>query len=259
MEESPMNRFLAVALCLSLSSCDFAEEVIDVFEGLTNPLVSLGMVLGVEPAVGADLEGTDYEEGVFASVFLADAANVNQIDQAPVTGANVTVMTVPAFDTGTGLYSIVPTDGLSYLEGVTCRVRVEINGGIAQADLVLPAAADFDPPTQHTAGADMVVDVTGQEFHSLLIIVLEAESGSVTWSNEPETAREFYDFTHRSTEELVVTIPGSEAFPNQTGYLVGVAGMNHTGASNLQHMNTALSTLMAGKMVMSPVSTLPVR
>ncbi|MBW2253332.1 MAG: hypothetical protein JRI25_01890 [Deltaproteobacteria bacterium] len=254
-----MMRFLAVGLCLGLSACDFFEEVRDVFEGLTNPLVSLGMVLGVEPSGGADLEGTDYEEGVLASVFLADAGNVNQIDQAPVTGAEVSIQSVAAFDTSTGLYTILPTDGLSYQEEATWRLRIEIGDGAATANLHLPAAASFAPPTQHTAGADLEVDVSGQDFHSLLVVVLEAESGDVTWSNEPETAREFYDFTHGSTEELAVTIPGDEAFPNQSAYVVGVAGMKHTGASDLTRMNTALSTLMVGKMVMSPISTLPVR
>lgn len=254
-----MKRLLAVGLCLGLPGCAFFQKVEDVFEGLTNPLVGLGMVLGVEPAGGADLEGTAYEEGVFASVFLADAANVDQIEEAPVTGAEVSIQSVPALDTGTGLYSIIPTDGLAYQEEVTWRVRVEIGGGVATANLELPAAVDFDPPTTHTAGSDLEVDASGQPFDSLLVVVLEAESGDVTWSNEPETAREFYDFTHRSTDELVVTIPGDEAFPNESGYLVGVAGMNHTGASDLHGMNTALSTLMAGKMVISPVTTIPVR
>ena len=52
-------------------------------------------------------------------------------------------------------------------------------------------------------------------------------------------------------------MPGAEAFPSDGIYLSGGSGMRHTGASDLDEMNTALSTLLAGKMIVHPLPVTP--
>lgn len=253
-----MIRSLMLVPLLLLGGCDFFHKVGETFEGLTNPLVGVGMLLAVVPSDNSvDLEGSDFEPGTGMTVFLADAANADELDQAPVVGAEVSMDGVEADTTGDGLYSIGPQAGLEYADNDTWMLEVMIGDGLATAAIDLPESANFNAPTQHTVGDDLVVDITGQGFDSLLIVVIESTTGDVTFSNEPQTAREFYDFTHRSSGELVVTIPGDEAFPSNNVYWVGVSGMIHTGASDLDEMNTALSTLMSGKMVVYPVATSP--
>ena len=98
-----------------------------------------------------------------------------------------------------------------------------------------------------TANTAVNIDLTGQEFDSALVIVMLADGG-VTYSNQPDGIREFYDFTHGSELVTTVEIP-AEAFPSNGVYAIGVAGLTHTVAEDLTEMNTALTSIMAGKMV----------
>lgn len=250
-----MRRTLCLALCLTLSGCAFFRDVGETLEGLTNPLVSLGMLLAVEPPSTdeVDLSGTDYEDGTAFTVFLADAAQVDEIEEAPVLGAQVVLQDVEAVETGGGSYTVAP-GALDYAAGSTWTAEIHLGGDVATADVPLPEPVDWEAPASHPAGADLEVTTTG-DYDSLLVVVL-ASDGSVTWDNRPETPREIYDFTHGSDDDLSVTIPGDEAFVEEDLYFVGAAGMVHTGSSDLSGMNTALSTLMSGKMVLQPVSTL---
>ncbi len=246
-----MTRTLTLALCLTLPSCDFFRQVGDTWQGLTHPLVALGTVLSVEspPTPGVDLEDTPYAEGTSLSLFLADASSIDEVDDAPVVGAEVFLDGVEASDTEAGLYTIGPAGGLDYEEGATWSLDLHLGPDTATADVSLPPTVVWSAPSSHAQGADLLVDASGQDFDSLLVVVLDASDQRVTWSNRPETPREIYDFT-RGTTDLAVTVPGGEAFPEAGAYLVGVSGMENTGSGDLSGMNTALSTIMAGRMTM---------
>jgi len=256
-----------VLLLLALPGCAFFSKAKDTFEGMTNPLVALGLVVSVQPADSSgnmDLSNSQMQDGTALTAFLADAAKVNDLNNAPVTGADVTCNGATASDLGQGLYGIEPGT-LTYQAGATWDVEARIGNGTAAASLTLPQASTWTPPCATgsgstctwTAGDDMTVDLSGQDYDSVLVAVMDLNSGDITWSNRPTDARGVYDFTHRSDASLTVTIPGSQAFPSESVYAVGVAGMVHTGASDLVEMNTVLSTFMAGKMLVYPVSTLP--
>ena len=57
----------------------------------------------------------------------------------------------------------------------------------------------------------------------------------------------FYDFARADTVTRV-TIPGDLAFDSAGVYAVGVAGMNKADSDTFVDMNTALSSVMAGKL-----------
>jgi hypothetical protein len=264
-----MRRAAPLLLLLALPGCAFFSKAKNTFEGLTNPLVGLGFVVSIQPADSSgnmDLSNTQMQDGTVFTGMLADAAKVTDLNNLPVTGADVTCDGATATDLGEGLYGIEPGT-LAYQAGATWDVEVRIGNGTAAASLLLPQPSSWTPACgagssgslcTWTTGADMTVDLTGEAYDSVLVMVMDVNSGDVTWSNEPTDARGVYDFTHRSDASLVVTIPGADAFPADSVYAVGVAGMIHTGASDLVEMNTALSTWMAGKMLVYPVSTLPV-
>lgn len=241
-----MPRWLALVTLAPLTGC--ADLFFNV-EGLTNPLTGLGLVIGTEaPESGSiDLSGTGIEVGTGMTLFLADAGNVTDVSNAPVVGATVSLDDVDATGEGDGTYVISPTDGPDYVAGQTAPLLVDIGDYHAEAAIGLPSRPAWTAPASHAAGADLLVDLSGQGYDSVLILVVDAESGDLTWSNEPQTVREMYDFTHGAAE-TAVTVPGAEAFPTSGGYVLGVAGMQHTRAVDLTEFNTALSTLMAGKM-----------
>lgn len=247
-----MHRAAPVLLLALLPGCAFFQKAKDTFEGLTNPLVALGFVISVEPAPSEDVDLTDapVQQGTALTVMLADAAQVNDLDEVPVEDADVSLEGAAATEIDVGIYAIEPGP-LTWDDGATWDLHVGIGDDLATAAITLPPASTWAPPTSHAPSTDLVVDLTGQDYDSVFVIVID-QDGNLTYSNEPETPREIYDFTHGDAE-LTVTVPGSEAFPAAGVYLIGVAGMQHTGASDLDEMNTALSTLLAGKMIIHPL------
>ena len=215
------------------------------------------MVLGVEsPDIdGLDLEGTGFDAGTAVTVFLADAAGVSDLEEVPVTGAQVDLEGSALTDTSTGAYVLGAEAAPTYAPGSVWELFTDIEGEVGSALVELPAATVVSVPTSHGVADALEIDLTGQGFHSALVVVIELTSGEVSYSNEPQDIREFYDFTRGSGEVETLDIPGT-AFPAMGAYAVGVAGMVHTKAADFEGMNTVLSSIMSGQMVFAPVSTL---
>ena len=243
-------------LLLMLASCNFQDildDATETFEGLTNPLVVQGWYVGVaEPESDQiDLSGTDFGKGAALTVFLADAANANDLDKAPVQGAGVQADGVDLTEEGDGAYAATADDGLTYTEGGEALVSVQIGSGMAEATVLTPVAATANIPAQGTAGDDLAVNLAGQGFDNVLVVVLDMDSAEVVWTNTPVDITGVYDF---ATADVVtsVTIPGPEAFAGSGIYAVGVAGMNKADSDAFVDMNTALSSVMAGKLRFYP-------
>ncbi|MCO4743325.1 MAG: hypothetical protein KC912_00965 [Proteobacteria bacterium] len=254
-----MTRTLPLLLVLPLAGCELFQNGTDIVGGLLNPLVAEGMMITTVPPDagvgdsgigGFDLSSAGIDEGVTLTLFLADAANVTQIDQAPVAGASVSLHGSDVTDAGAGLYTLAG-GGLTYEAESTWNLDIAVEGTSASAALHLPVEPTFTLPAL-AANTAIDIDLTGQGFDSALVIVMEA-GGAVTYSNQPEGIREFYEFTHGGEAVTVVEVPG-EAFPNNGFYAVGVAGLTHTVAEDLTEMNTALTSIMAGKMVFETAS-----
>jgi len=251
-----MMHRLALASLVFLGGCDLINEGRDLIGDLTNPLVTQALVLGVAPpeqASDADLPD-EYSEGAGATVFLADAADVADLENAPISGADVSLRGTAVSETGPGAYALQPGE-LSYEAGSTWTLTVGLGGDTATADIVLPPGADFTVPETHTANQGITVDLTGQEFDGAFVVVVD-EEGSVVYDNRPEDIRGLYDLT-RGEPATTVDVPG-QAFPEPGAYLVGVAGIRTTtGRADLEGMNTVLSTMMAGQLVFEPVVVAP--
>lgn len=253
-----MTRTLAVlALPIALTGCD---TLIDTYEGLTNPLVAQGLVLGIAAPDSdqIDLSQTAYGEGTAITVFLADAESADKLEEAPVEGADVSVRgdafgDVAVGEAGGGTYVLEPGQ-VTYADGAVWTVVVDVAGEVGRANVELPPPAAFTIPQEHTKGEPIDLDFTGKGFTAALIVVLDVESGNVTYSTEPKDIRDVYDLTRGNTELGAVQVPGT-AFPEDKVYALGVAGMVHTQADDLESMNTALSSVLAGKMKFYPVIT----
>jgi hypothetical protein len=252
-----------------LSSCGVyeqakqqVEDVKDKIEGLTNPLLMQGILLGVEEPsdsqVSELLAAAEFDLGTTANIFLADAANASDAENAPVTGATVTIRGVEAVDEGTGLYAVLPTpeeDSLPYVDGALWTLDVWIGEAESTADFELPGVAVVEVPPIVEIGESLDLDFTGQGFDSALVVVIDA-IGQVTFTNEPASIGDVLDITQQGTELEILNIP-AEAFEATEGlYVVGVAGMLHTDEQAIEGMNTLLSSLMSGKMRFYGTSTL---
>lgn len=248
-----------IALLLPLAACD---KLVDTYEGVTAPIVAQGLVLGIEPPPSeVDLTGSDFASGASVTVFLATAEEAQNIEDAPVDDGEVSLSggnlgNLEATNLGDGAYQVGPDPTLEYQDNATWTITAETSNDTSTADVTLPAAANFTFDQSHTASQPITLDVTGQGFTDVLVVVMDNASGDSTYDNRPQGIRELYDRSRNNTPLTTVEIPGS-AFPGQSIYAIGVAGLNHTTADDLEFMNTLLSSVSAGKMRFTAISTLP--
>lgn len=261
-----MTRYaLVLALTVPLfGGCDLFKKAKETVEGVLNPTVGVGFLVGVEepqdPEV--DLKDNKFQPGTALTLFLADAKSATDIANAPIDDATVIVdgnVTAPAESQDSGLYTVAPPNGLVYEDDGTWTIEAEREGQDEPSvmTLHLPKAANITIEKEHDANTPISLDFTGLGYHAALIVVTEVATGTVTYSNEPKGAKEAYDFAFGKDTIAVEEIPAT-AFPNESIYAVGVAGMVHTTTADLDNMNTALSKVLAGKMRFVPVSTIPV-
>ena len=261
-------RFMPVLL-IGLSSCALwdsakqtVEDVQDVIEGLTNPLVAQGLVLGASEPTNADIADilveAGAEQGTVVSLFLADAASLDEVENAPVVSANVELVTddvvVSAPGDGNGLYAVEPGEnGVTYVDDSRWTLEVTIGELFSTIAIDLPAEADVTVPELHEPMTPMNLDLTGQGFGSALVVVLD-QNGTVTHTNEPEGVNDVIELSQGGGEMTVYQIP-AEAFPSESVYVIGVAGLAYSTGDDVENMNTLLSSLMAGKMTFYATST----
>lgn len=238
---------MLMLLALGCNFQDLLNDATETFEGLTNPLVVQGWYVGVEePDSEIDLSGTDFDQGAALTVFLADAANVDEIDKAPIDGADVDIDGVPLTEAESGSYVVSGSDGLTYTDEGDTLLSIGIGDGMAEALVSMPPAADFVVPSTGAQGTDLTIDLGGQGFDNVLIVVLDS-SGEMAWTNSPQDIREVYDYASSDTVGQV-TIPGDLAFVSAGPHVIGVAGMRSADSETFVDMNTALSSVMAGKL-----------
>jgi hypothetical protein len=253
-----MYRMAPFALLLPLVGCD---QITNTYEGLTNPLVAQGIVLGVEAPESEqipDLSAQGYGEGTGVTVFLADAESPDTIDQAPVEGAEVSIRPVqgstPVPETGGGVYTLAPDPSLVYGPNQDWTIAAVVGDETGRATITLPPPPNVTVPEDHEQGAPITLDLSGQGFTAALVVVIDVQSGETTYSNQPEDIKSLYEFTRGNEEITTVEVPGT-AFSGQSIYALGVAGMVHTTSEDIENMNSALSSVMGGKMRMFPVVT----
>lgn len=241
--------------------CDLGA-IKDQIDGLTNPLVAEGMVIGIaEPQDDRiDLSSLGYDPGANITVFLADASNAADLNQALVSGATVSASDgateVDLPERESGVYTTDPMPGIDYAADATMTITAVLDDRMGTGDIVLPEGAGLAIVEGHAAGDPLEIDVSGKGYTGTLITVFDTASGSLTYSNEPTDAKAVYDLTRGTTEVTTVTIPG-EAFPGESVYALGFAGLVHTRSADFDGMNTLLSGILAGQLEFHPVVTVP--
>jgi len=252
----------AVVAATMLGGCDLFNAAKDTVEGVVQPTVAIGLVVRGE----ADVQGLDglddldaYASGLGATVFLADARSVNDLGNAPISGATLELTacgdTVAMTESASGTYTLAPGSALDgCAENAASMARADVTDGLA-APFTLPPAPDLDIPVDWDAGQPMTLDLSGQGYGSALVAVLDVGSGAVTYSNEPQGIVPTYQFLTGNQDVGAVEIPGS-AFKADTLHAVVVTGLVRTPNRDVTKANTALSVLMGGRAQPFPVSTL---
>lgn len=245
-------------ILLPLVGCAWFEGAKDTVEGALNPLVGVGIVLGVEAPETelVDLAALGTEQGTAATLFLADAKEVNDLENAPVDDATVTVtgnVDAEAARQGDGLYLVEPDQGLEYAAADTWSITIERGEATSSAAFTLPSGVGLSVPPHINAGEDLAVDFSGNGYNAAIVVVVNVESGEVVFDNRPEGIQEYYQFLTGQAPTLV-TIPGS-TFAAESSYAIGAAGLTSGAGDDLENMNTVLSKFMSGTMRFAGTTT----
>ncbi len=254
-----MKRLQLILPALALAACEQVDNIKDTVDGVTNPTVIIGLDLGVEPPDTEliNLDKTPFGEGATAKVFLARADSLSSVEENLVSGAVVDLVSASngggfqLDDQGDGTYTGKGSDGLTY-EAEDVTINAEDSEGVHSLSVGAPQSPDASISSTHSAGQPMNIDLSGQDYDGALVVVLDLDGG-ITFSNQPETASELYDFAYGDSGDLLsVEIPGG-AFEQTGVYAIGVAGTRNSASADMTDINTALSTLIAAKFRFYPV------
>lgn len=240
------------SIILSMTGCTEIAKLQEDIAAITNEFVIAGVILGTEDFQSDLVDMDAVEMGMGASqLFLASAmAGSSDLDPNPVTRANPMLDSnsndqLAYTEEGSGFYSLLAEDGLTYVDNEVVSISVDSDGAHA-ISTTLPLAADYDIADSQVANTDLVIDLTGQGFDSYLVAVTRFPGGEVVYSNEPNEFADIYHLANPTDALTTVTIPGA-TFAEQGVYVVALAALVSTDSTQMDNVNVVLSSLLAGK------------
>lgn len=255
-------RALLIPIAL-LGGCDLFNKAADAINGVIDPVVAVGVIAVVDtPQVISDRVTLpeEYQAGVSAEMFLADARSVSDLANAPIAGADVTMGgcgdTVTLADGGNGSYSTAAQ--LPGCDGPTFTVRRADVDPNSVLPVTIPAEQDAGIPSHVDAGADLTLDLSNADWSGAVLVVLDATDGSVVWTSKPTDVTGWYQLLKGQMDLSAVTIPGA-SFAADSEYAVVVTGLQRTTGADLEEVNTVLSTVAGGRgaVYLTTTRTLP--
>lgn len=247
MPSKSARRTVVLAL-VGLVGCNRLEDT----EQLAAPAVAQGLYLGLELPDGVDVSDTDLLDYTAAcTVFLAYVSGADAIEDAPLEGADVEFRSaenaeLPLVDQGGGEYLVTAESGLVYEPGDRSTISLEIQGEPARMAVDPPSAPDVDIEPFQVPRTPLEIDLSDQDYDNLIVAVYDINRNKLTWDNLPDSVGETYEYTHRGDRVTTQEVPG-DAFPGETSYLVGVAGMKLADPDSFEGINQTLSAFMAGQ------------
>lgn len=230
-------------------------------ENVANTHVLVGAYFGITPPAhdSLDLSGSEFDATAIVTVALADATELSNLEDSPVTDAAASwksavngKVDMPFGEFGA--YQATSADGVVYTHGETVVVSAEWDG-THSANVTSPSPAVFAIEEQHELGAGVTIDLTGQDYDSAFVVVYDGVNQVTTFDNRPTDIGAIYDWTHGGGD-IVVNIPGT-AFKEESIYAMGVAGVRHSAGDDFTDANTLLSTYVSGTFEFYVLSTLP--
>jgi hypothetical protein len=238
-------------MILVLTGCEALNEAI---ERLTNPKVAETVFLGVSAPDDIDLSGTAWASGSTVTVFVADRdedGNVTGVTGADVALSSGSMGTAALLDAGGGNYSGSAEEGVAYTEDELVSSWWD-GEEVLQARTVPPA--DVDVPEEVSPGDTFDLSVDPDVYEALIVSVVDLTTGTTTFENTPRTATEMYDFATGGAA-TTVTVP-TTAFPGQSAYALGVAGLSQGDSDDTRVVNELFSVMLVGTLEFYAVSTL---
>ncbi len=252
-----MRRVLIVPwLCSLLTGCKLFKDLKEAVDELTQPILMQAVYVGqeeIDPGAGIDLEGTELSAGSTVNAYVYDA-NLSS-GTTPATGASVSLVSdslgsVGLAEGGGGAYSADSTDWLGYRAEDEVEIVADYGGARHRIGMRTPNPASVAIEEDHSAGMGISIDLRGQGFDNAVVMVVDlADGGGMAWESDIDPT------SPKDSSNLTQSIPGS-VFEDGGLYLVGVVGLKSADEADFQEVQLLGSGMLAGTMVIHPVSTL---
>lgn len=234
-----------------IGGCDLFRKAEDTVNGVIDPQVAVGIVAQFDTPDLLPETFTlpeQYQAGVSATFFLADARSVSDLENAPIDGATLSLSgcgdSVLLSDGGDGSYSTAAQlPGCEGPEFTTRRTDVDPH---ALLPVTIPARQDVGIPAQVEAGQDLVLDLSQADWSAAILAVVDVTDGAVVWTSEPVGIQGWYQLLKGQQDLTAVTIPGA-SFAEDSEYGIVVTGLQRTRGADLDEVNTVLSTVAGGR------------
>ncbi len=254
-----MRTATLVLLLLPLGGCSLIGSLGDELSKYTETTTMQGLALNVaEPendeVANALAELPEWSPGIGrATIFLADAANVADLSNAPIRGAAVTLRAKSfgalALDEGdAGRYE---TEDLDYPQGQELEVVIEGDTTHRASTIAPVGLKNLRLPESSAMNRTIVVDASNEDIDALLVVVVEVGTGKVIYDSTPTSVEDMYAFSHGDGPTRV-ELDGS-LFDRAGLYAIGVSGLERAGEGTYEELNVLLSTFMAGEVVFHSV------
>lgn len=262
-----MHRTTLLLLATTLGGCDFFQDVGNAIEGAFEPIGGIAITVNVDApstdvlnALGVD--GLDdlaipeeYDGGVGSTAYLADARSANDINNALVTGATMVLEacgeSADMLEEASG-YHYADNGELDNCDGPFEIRRLDVDPN-AYLPMWLPNrfAANTVPTTwEKNKPMNLALDAPGVT-HGI-VIVADATSGSITFTNEPQSAGDWFNLITGSQDLANFGVPAS-AFPKDGVYAVLTIGLQRTDNLKLDEVNNIVSVAAGGRGMVWPV------
>ncbi|MEC7988178.1 MAG: hypothetical protein VX278_23630, partial [Myxococcota bacterium] len=246
------------------TGCDVLMQKVGELDSFSKPFIVDGLYMGT-PVVESEtfsLSEDDVLSEAQITLHLASTSFDESMNTAPISSAvvqltsdNISPFPIPESSEAKGSYTASANEGLPYPAGEYITIDVErSNGTTHQIGITAPLAPMFSLPAGHPTSEALSIDVSDQEYYESFVIVLRADTGEITYQKFPQTVEELYEYAHpnaavkHETAEYIeqIQIPPS-AFPSNTVYAVGIAGIQSSLQEDMIEVNTLISSLIAGQ------------
>ncbi len=246
-------------LLLPLGGCSLLGALTDKLEQYTETTTMQGLALNVAEPQNDQIanvlaELADWSPGIGrATIFLADASNADDMSEAPIGGAAVTLRAESfgelTLDEGkTGYYE---TEDLDYPQGEELEVVIEGESTHRAATLAPAGLKNLEIPERSAMNQSIVIDASHEDIDALFVVVVEVRTATVIYDSTPKTIEAMYEFSHGAAPTSV-ELDGS-MFDRAGLYAIGLSGLIRAEQGTYEELNVLLSTFMAGEVVFSPV------
>ncbi len=243
------------------SGCGAVTRIGDKIIGLTNPVLVGGLIVGTrlpdDPQLRAALEDNGVTERTEVQLAVADALELQDVEQALITDALVTLDADTSVDLTVGdddWFTLDAPPGPPYVAGDTWMLSAELPDRVLPGTVSIPlpeGAAAVLPLVQPPRQA-LTVDLSGQGYDFAFAAVYDL-NGEELWTNAPDDNDAIIDFVLPGGDPVEEVVLPGDAFPEEGAVVVGVAGMQRAPVEGIEGLNEALTAVLAGELQLEPV------